>query len=814
MKAIVLSFDKQSGFVELVYKKYMELWPDCPLQFRIPYNEKSENKSFEYFKIKENVELVKTPVAIRSTMQALLNDLDEEEWVYWCIDDRYPIEIKDLEMLNSIYTAVVSGDVDHLNAVKLFAWREELADNRLEIGGAGYRLQKPASLFGFWHHYFIKVKVLKYFFLSDNLPEKYSISDLTMTYHFMEEIDLLKHTAVPEQDILILGEPCFEGKLTANGCELLKKYDCPIPPYNVLPIRKDFIHKEIPAVKPRGAPAGQTDVERKAEVCDRSFIHLINPVKLPPDNDLYKAQQVTFKAIEDAWLHRGDLHIELKTAQFEEDHTAIPPIFSPTPDLTRSVLDDRKFHLKRKLPFLADILDRILKHSSAEYAIFTNVDIIPSPDFYVRINELINQGNTALTINRRTIKKIPNTPDKMDEIQSQEGELHPGHDCFIFPRVWIEQFDVGKVIVGEPWVGFILLANMACYGKGINVFQQLYLTRHLGNDAHWILPEQLQYRDYNAIEAEGVLNRLQRRYGSFWPENYLGRHVTIAKQQVIAAKQRSEELKSVNIKDNRLIFCINSGRSGSEYLKSLLGSAEGVTAFHEALPWMNGDHLKAAMEYPLENTFTQRYEKVVAVKETLNHLPPGQIYAETNHMFIKTFYDVITKSFPHELLTVIILRRDLVKVLKSFITMGYYSERNEVWPLWMHRVPSANSVLKPYKPYEEMDTFDRALSYLIDIEAKAQAFTRDFTECDILEVDLENLQDYQSVSAFFSKIGIEPTPYTREVTGTVTNIRQSRKDELKIETTDEYCRERIINYLEMSRKSGINLPDLPQFKEG
>ena len=224
MKAIVLSFDKQSGLVELTYKKYMELWPDCPLRFRIPYNDISTNKSFEYFKSCENVELVKSPVAIRLTMQTLLKDLDDEEWIYWCIDDRYPIEIKNFELLNNIYTAVVNGDVDQLNAVKLFAWREELTDEKLEIGGAKYQLQKPLTLFGFWHHYFLKVKVLKYFFLSDNLPKKYSISDLTMTYHFMEEIDLLTKTAVPEQDILILGEPCFEGKLTSNGYELLEKY--------------------------------------------------------------------------------------------------------------------------------------------------------------------------------------------------------------------------------------------------------------------------------------------------------------------------------------------------------------------------------------------------------------------------------------------------------------------------------------------------------------------------------------------------------------------------------------------------------------
>ena len=44
MKAIVLSFDKQHGFSELTYKAYMEKWPDCPLTFRIPWNEIEHEK--------------------------------------------------------------------------------------------------------------------------------------------------------------------------------------------------------------------------------------------------------------------------------------------------------------------------------------------------------------------------------------------------------------------------------------------------------------------------------------------------------------------------------------------------------------------------------------------------------------------------------------------------------------------------------------------------------------------------------------------------------------------------------------------------
>jgi hypothetical protein len=34
----------------------------------------------------------------------------------------------------------------------------------------------------------------------------------------------------------------------------------------------------------------------------------------------------------------------------------------------------------------------------------------------------------------------------------------------------------------------------------------------------------------------------------------------------------------------RYLFCINAGRSGSNYLAELLATAQGVAAFHEAEP--------------------------------------------------------------------------------------------------------------------------------------------------------------------------------------------------------------------------------------
>jgi hypothetical protein len=263
----------------------------------------------------------------------------------------------------------------------------------------------------------------------------------------------------------------------------------------------------------------------------------------------------------------------------------------------------------------------------------------------------------------------------------------------------------------------------------------------------------------------------------------------------------------------RLIFCINSGRSGSEYLMRVLATARNVSAFHEPQPKMCGEYLKAAMEQSLPATTAQRMVKVDGLRKILGTLPSGHIYAETNHMFIKTFHDVVMGAFSTESIDVIILRRDLVKVLKSFINLGYYSDRNEAWPDWMHRVPSGVSLIRPPDSFEEMDMYDRSISYLIDIEAQAQSFPQKYPDCRVHEVFLDELQDIETVHCLFQRLNLSPTARTQEIVGVRVNERQQRKEEIQIATTEAICEERIELYLKRCREKGIAMPVLKQFRE-
>ena len=112
----------------------------------------------------------------------------------------------------------------------------------------------------------------------------------------------------------------------------------------------------------------------------------------------------------------------------------------------------------------------------------------------------------------------------------------------------------------------------------------------------------------------------------------------------------------------RLIFSINSGRSGSQYLAKLLDSAKEVTAFHEAEPKMIGKYLRL-IEKNLQRKYKKRQFKGQFIEKQLAKLSCGQVYCNTTHMFIKTFYDVVMEKFQKNEVEVIILKKKLSESL-------------------------------------------------------------------------------------------------------------------------------------------------------
>ena len=241
----------------------------------------------------------------------------------------------------------------------------------------------------------------------------------------------------------------------------------------------------------------------------RKIAHIINPVKIQnPDSDLVTAQPITFETMRRARERaKGVVEVALLSAQYPEDHEIIPDYFHLTPDLTRSVQDFGTFAKPRKYPLIGDILQKGVDHTDAEYLIYTNVDIALQEDFYLKVNEFLDRGHEALIINRRRISAKYVDTDQIEEMWQEKGLSHPGFDCFVFRRDDFSKFQLAHVCVGVPFIGILTAQNLFAFGKNFKLFDQEFLTQHIGLEIFKKrAPE--EYLGYNRAEFRKAIAEL------------------------------------------------------------------------------------------------------------------------------------------------------------------------------------------------------------------------------------------------------------------------------------------------------------------
>ena len=113
MKAIVLSCDKYHPITNHMILTYEKLQPSNKLTYRIPWNNKYPQDIVDTFG--DKVEPINTPLEFKKTIFGLIEDLDDEEWIFWCSDDTYLVDIneeeatKTLEFVKSLKNSEICG---------------------------------------------------------------------------------------------------------------------------------------------------------------------------------------------------------------------------------------------------------------------------------------------------------------------------------------------------------------------------------------------------------------------------------------------------------------------------------------------------------------------------------------------------------------------------------------------------------------------------------------------------------------------------------------------------------------------------------
>jgi len=343
--------------------------------------------------------------------------------------------------------------------------------------------------------------------------------------------------------------------------------------------------------------------------------HMINPVKVGPESDLYLAQPITFTTLIQARAAAPpEISIDLLATGFPEDLEGLPEEIQATPPLERSIRDLPGFNEShRPLPLLADILERQMAASAADILIYSNVDIAVLPEFYRVVHQYLREGLDAFVINRRTIPENFTSPRQIREMIAQTRTAstpHPGYDCFVFRRQAAERFVLGNACIGANWSGRILLANLIRFSRKFKEFKDLRITFHIGDRRDWNLREHNPYNQHNAEMLSQTLDRLIRGAGSssknrlqsmrdmisgdtsmelslladLAEQHTLDREFSIPPKQIFPGEFRSssswERLPRQFLRQDP-VFIVGYPRSGTTLFQSLLATQPGLVTFPE-----------------------------------------------------------------------------------------------------------------------------------------------------------------------------------------------------------------------------------------
>jgi hypothetical protein len=213
IKAIVLTCDRYHVITRHMIYQYDRLWPNHPFVFHIPYQEVggTDTQRTRYFS---------SPPDIKGTVLHLLADIDDEEWIYWCVDDKYPIQVPTDKVATLISHAMRSPHLDGLlfcrcRATLSSPWFTLHPHKTKNLFGDVYLERKTWSQI--WIHQILRAKVLRHLFkhLPDHIPSAKAMDDLKDGIPKLPEHRLF----VTEKNYAVFGESTRKGDITQNCYE-------------------------------------------------------------------------------------------------------------------------------------------------------------------------------------------------------------------------------------------------------------------------------------------------------------------------------------------------------------------------------------------------------------------------------------------------------------------------------------------------------------------------------------------------------------------------------------------------------------------
>ena len=246
--------------------------------------------------------------------------------------------------------------------------------------------------------------------------------------------------------------------------------------------------------------------------------------------------------------------------------------------------------------------------------------------------------------------------------------------------------------------------------------------------------------------------------------------------------------------DHRMVFSANPGRSGSGYLASLLGACATVDAGHERLPAMVDVWLRRVSYHGAAESFEDRKMKTAAIRSDLKLLPDGVVYVDTSHMFVKTFGDVVLHEFDHELISVIVLRRNPIEVARSFFELDEFGPRRRPWHDFMPS-PTAPGMIFTLAATEVKDQFDLIFGCLVDNVARTRLLQATAPSVTWIPAALDQITSAVGAKHLISSLDLVVPDDVEDRVKQRVNIKTAEKQSQKQFVPDGYIAMRLESFI-------------------
>jgi hypothetical protein len=224
LKAIVLTWDRHRVITQHMIAQYARLWPDHPFVFRIPFQTLAGINA-------PREEFIKAPADIPETVLQLIADLGDEEWIYWCVDDKYPIDLR-VEQFTTLFEYVrgerdIAGLLCCRCRITLDQPEVSLVVGSERVTPDGDVLLERSKWYQIWIHQFLRVKVLRYFFthMPKDIPNAKVMDELKNEIPKPDDLGLF----VTQKNYAVFGESTQRGMITENCYHSIKASGLALP---------------------------------------------------------------------------------------------------------------------------------------------------------------------------------------------------------------------------------------------------------------------------------------------------------------------------------------------------------------------------------------------------------------------------------------------------------------------------------------------------------------------------------------------------------------------------------------------------------